>query len=192
MSTSILTLSRSILQLGLVAVCLLGAIPAHAAPPTLADLEQRNAELERRLADQTAAAERYRRGLERAVDELNRIRAQRLDATPTTTTTSTSPTEPSSPSPRPAVLTRGAALWNPASVRVEQRRAVAYGELRNPRAEPIHGTATIELLRDGIPINSASYRVELPPSSTQPFAHRFPLEGYAAAVYTARVEILLE
>ena len=96
-----------LLLLGLIAWPL--ASLAQAAPPDTRDvqldaLHEQNLALQHRLAQQTAELERYRRGLERAVDELNRIRARRRDDTAPTSAKTQNTDAPGTPVQNPSEM----------------------------------------------------------------------------------------
>ncbi len=172
----------------LFAATLVGQIPESPAPEPvpssrLAELELRNGELERQLAASSRELERYRAALERAVAELNRRRRRRLPAGGRILQPDQSSSSPA------AALHPSSFLWSNPEVRLEGRLAVVEGELRNSGADAAKGTLTVELFRDGEPIDRARYSVEVPPRSRLPYVHRFTIRGWGAGNYDARAYV---
>jgi len=131
----------------------------------VAELEARNAELERLVARRASEVERYRAGLAQAVAELNRLRGET------------------------ALMHGRGSVPSVPSVELAGKEALVRGTLTNGGKQPFRGLLTIELLRGGQSIDTARYRVEIPPHRRLPYAHRFVLTGYAAGSYSARASL---
>ena len=159
------------------------ASPANAGGEKrqLAALEAENLELRRALVARIDEAAHYRRGLERAVDELNRLRragiGRPVEAVPAREV----------PAPESTILI-GDRLLSVARVRVQNGRATVTGEIRNTHPRHLRGVLTIELLREGHRVGIVELPFEAPSAYATPYAHTFELEGYAAGEYAARVD----
>lgn len=186
---------RYVLMGWLLAVVLCGAkpLPADEPGPTapsransdetrrlasrVAELEARNAELERLVALRASEVERYRAGLALAVAELNQLRGE------------TAPMPPADSLHRPSLRLGRGKMPSVPSVELAGREAWVRGTVTNNDGQPIRGVLMIELLRDGESVATARYRVEVPPHRRLPYAHRFVLTGYAAGTYSARARL---
>ncbi|MCP4655628.1 MAG: hypothetical protein GY856_09440 [bacterium] len=140
----------------------------------VAELEARNAELERLVTLRASEVERYRAGLAQAVAELNRLRGEAALMPPADSVH------------RPSLRHGRGLVPSVPSVELAGKEALVRGEVSNSGRQTLRGLLTIELLRDGRSVDTARYRVEIPPHSSLPYAHRFALTGYAAGSYAAR------
>jgi hypothetical protein len=138
----------------------------------IAMLEARLGRLEREADERRGKIQSYRRGLELAVAELNR-----LNGTGTGAVRLRDAALPERP---------GLKRWR-AVLEREGRDFVVRDTVDNPGTTWRRGTLTVELYCEGRRVDFIHRVVEVPPGGEVPWVHRFQLSGYAAGRLTAWV-----
>lgn len=138
----------------------------------VAELEGELVASEQRLAAATADTDRYRRGLERAVGELNR--RQRQAASPPAVATA-APGRRATPTPKvtATAVVAAAPLVQAAELTVIGDQIIVHGSLRNPDRDSRVGTLRVELLHDGRVVDVRRSFLEIEPRGEADYRHRF-------------------
>ena len=146
-------------------------------------LEADNARLQVELAAQRAETERYRQGLERAVSELNRVAGA---AAVTELQRQMAATAPPPASPRVFPLGQPNIQASPAG------GWLVTGWIWNAGDRDAEGSLTVELLRDGVVVESRQQPFLAPHGVQMPYTTEFSYPAGAEGLWTARARLDVE
>jgi hypothetical protein len=140
------------------------------------------------LIDMTAERDRYKDGLQRCVDEANRLAkdtGRRFELPPLTL-----PAAAAAPRSGPAPQSRITSLYEQPTVsRVDDMHVQASGTLHNLGDADGSVDAVITLFKDGRPVGTSRERVSVPAQGQAPWAHTFPWNGQEG-VWSASVKVV--
>jgi hypothetical protein len=161
------------------------AAPVAAPPPSTAPARDSNVAVQALIA-MTAERDQYKDGLDRCVEEVNRVAhgsGRRFEV----------PALPAAVAPAPAAPSTAAqahisALYSEPTVTPLGDRMMVSGKLFNTGKAPGTVTAVVALLRDGKQVKSTRLRVTVPAQGQSAWSTQFPW-GSQQGSWTATVSV---